>query len=194
MTIIINGLELLPGRRRVKVDELFGSGISLGVLQGQPIEVPKDTRSICVLQSESCTVPWSHGGVVGSQDATTCVIVFVLCGYGVTVLHFDEGTSASNEYLSKTLTGIQPSEKDVQLHMIGGYDDEKDTGQVVLENLLSFFNSQPICFNLVTSAVGKLNTKVVDDGHNRKYTSPIYDGASVCLSTRRLSPAKFLDR
>jgi hypothetical protein len=31
-----------------------------------------------VLQSESCTVPWDHAYTVGSQDATTCVIAFVM--------------------------------------------------------------------------------------------------------------------
>lgn len=139
-------------------------------------------------------MPWSHGGVIGSQDATTCVIVFVLCGYGVTVLHFDEGTSASQDYLTKSLVGIKPSEPDVQLHMVGGYDDERNTSQEILENLLSFFHSHSIRFSLVTATVGKLNTKVVDDGLNRKHNAPVFHGACINLADKRVCPATFMDR
>jgi hypothetical protein len=48
------------------------------------------SKSLCVLQSETCTVPFEHGYVVGSQDATTCVIAFVVTLYGVSCLHVDE--------------------------------------------------------------------------------------------------------
>ena len=194
MTIIVNGMELAPNRKKVGLSEIITTPSSIQVLSGPAIEVPTNTRSVCVLQSESCTVPWHHGGVVGSQDATTCVIVFVLCGYGVTVLHFDESTSVSDDYLSKALTGITTSESDVQLHMVGGYDDEKNIGRQVIENLLSFFHFHPVRFTLVTAMVSKLNTRVVDRGNDQRHNAPIYHGACLNLADRQLCPATFADR
>jgi hypothetical protein len=193
MTIVVNGLELAPNRRKVKVEEILNPTVSIPSLQGREIEVPKDSLSVCVLQSESCTVPWSHGGFVGSQDATTCVIVFVLCGYGVTVLHFDEDTSTNEEYLKRSLVGIEPSEEGLQLHLVGGYDDEKEIGRQVVENLLSFFHFIDLRLNLGTATVGNVNTRVVDRG-TFKHKAPIFHGACVDLSDRQLRPATFADR
>jgi hypothetical protein len=193
MTIIVNGLELAPDRRKLKIEEILNPSLSIPSLQGPAIEVPKDSLSVCVLQSESCTIPWSHGGVVGSQDATTCVIVFVLCGYGVTVLHFDEDTSISEEYLKRSLVGIAPSEDGLQLHLVGGYDDEKETGRQVVENLLSFFHCSAFRFNLGTATVGSVNTRIVDRG-TLKHKAPIFHGACIDLGDRQLRPCTFADR
>lgn len=52
--------------------------------------VPREQKSICVLQSEAATVPWTAEVCLGSQDATTCVIAIIVCQLGCTVLHFDE--------------------------------------------------------------------------------------------------------
>ena len=59
-------------------------------------------KCVCVLQGESCTVPFDHGISVGSQDATTCVIAFVVTVCGVSCLHIDEDT-CNEDYLERRL-------------------------------------------------------------------------------------------
>jgi hypothetical protein len=109
------------------------------------------------------------------------------------VLHFDENTSISEDYLQRTCVGITEGEEAVELHLVGGYEDEKDTGRLVIENILCFFHCSRIRFNLITAMVGKSNTRVMET-KGRRHNAPIFHGACLDLSTRKIHPATFADR
>lgn len=67
-----------------------------------PLSLDARDKCVCVLQGESCTVPFDHGISVGSQDATTCVIAFIVTVCGVSCLHIDEDT-CNKDYLERRL-------------------------------------------------------------------------------------------
>jgi len=193
MTILVNGKEIVAHNAECGPDDVIAVAEQLNVLDGDPFEVPADAHSVCVLQSESCSVPWGCGGYVGSQDATTCVIAFVLSRASVNVVHFDDGNSEVHSYLGSSVEGIEATEEGVQLHLVGSYDDEGGVGRQILRNILNYYHRHPVRFNLGTAMVGSLNTRRESPGHGG-VRLPIYSGACVDLATRQLKPATFADR
>jgi len=193
MTILVQGQPIVAANAVCRPEDAFEASKHLNILQGDPIIVPADVKSVCVLQSESCCVPWDCGGYVGSQEATTCLIAFVLCQLGVNVVHFDESTSKIPSYLQSSVEGVEPTEEGVQLHLIGAYDDENGSGKKVLRNILNFYHQHSIRFNLRTAMIGALNT-LSKEHSDTKFNIPLFHGACVDLTTKNIHPATFADR
>ena len=144
---------------------------------------------MCILQSESAAACSDDEILIGSCDATTCLIVFVVCNYGVSVLHLDDGTCEDGDYLQK---GIRFVDSEADLYMVGSYAGPSYHSKNVLSAALSFFEQCRATFNLVLAFVDAVNTqeKVVNG-----VAIPAPRITSACMNpvTRKIFPAEFLD-
>lgn len=136
-----------------------------------------------MIQNESCKAPWGEG-VVGSTDATTCVILFILNSYGVTVLHADEDSSQNLDYMQRCVDGS--GDEDADLYIVGGYDDEKGTSAVVVNNVLQYLHACPRKLELRQAFVGAFNT-----ARPGAISLPKHQAACVDLQSRAVLPAHF---
>ena len=93
--------DLSPRQLITRAIEAPGLKRAAAQFEASPfLSVDARDKCLCVLQAESCTVPFDHGISVGSQDATTCVIAFVVTACGVSCLHVDEDT-CDGDYLER---------------------------------------------------------------------------------------------
>lgn len=94
----------------------------------QPVEhLPKRAFQICAIQGE-CAL-WLNGekenGFIGSEDATTCIIVLIKCHDCFFVGHLDSRREDYLELVKKNVALLvekHPS-KPLQLYLVGGYDE-----------------------------------------------------------------------
>ncbi|KAJ1489536.1 protein N-terminal asparagine amidohydrolase [Baffinella frigidus] len=152
--------------------------------------VPREQKSICVLQSEAATVPWTAEVCLGSQDATTCVIAIIVCQLGCTVLHFDEGTMEETDYLERAL---RMADGGADLFLVGGYNDERGTSAEIVQSLLSWFHEQKQRFTLSLACLLSHNTRITDIS-GRQVPLPVVSGVCITAGERAVRPARFEDR
>ncbi|XP_036383825.1 protein N-terminal asparagine amidohydrolase [Megalops cyprinoides] len=138
------------------------------------------------------TTPADHFvTVIGSDDATTCHLVLVRhTGSGATCLAHCDGSSTWTEVplFVKAVTTLSSQAKDgrLELHLIGGFNDETKTSHSLSLNLLAAFQKQREDIHLVTCCITELND-VVTDGNHR----PIVYGIGVNVKTGEVFPATF---
>ncbi|XP_048869819.1 protein N-terminal asparagine amidohydrolase [Brienomyrus brachyistius] len=132
--------------------------------------------------------------VLGSDDATTChLVVLRHTGSGATCLAHCDGFSTWTEVPSivkavATLSG-KASGGRLELHLIGGFDDDRKTSHKLSLNLLAAFQKQEEDIHLVTCCITELND-VVTDGIHR----PAVYGIGVNVKTGDVFPATFSRR
>ncbi|MEE6497562.1 hypothetical protein FKM82_002770 [Ascaphus truei] len=146
-------VQAFPGlRERAKVltsqsTRTFGPKGFLYVQQRELAATTSNDRSIAIL---------------GSEDATTCHIVILRhTGNGATCLAHCDGSDTENEvaailYSVRSLTE-NIGEGRLELHLVGGFSDERRLSQKLSSQLLKTFDKQPDDIHLVTYCVSDLN-------------------------------------
>ncbi|XP_062244898.1 protein N-terminal asparagine amidohydrolase isoform X2 [Platichthys flesus] len=132
-----------------------------------------------------------HVSVLGSDDATTChLVVLRHTGSGAVCLAHCDGSSTWSEipHLVKSVTSLSKVSKEgrLELHLIGGFNDESKTSHNLSLNILAAFHKQKEDIHLETCCITEMNDVVVDGNHR-----PIVYGIGVNVKTGDLFPSSF---
>lgn len=148
-------------------------------------EVPAHKSSLCVLQGEEALVdPVASVEYLGSEDATTCVLVVVHCSTTRRswAAHLDEISGLHSSQMWENLDDF----KAPSLYLVGGYREPKNQGPALAGEVLSLFHSTDQRFDLKLACVASAVTE--------------HDGRPACrqlvveLATGRPFPLTFADR
>lgn len=149
-------------------------------LQHSPVpEHAAEKKHIPVLQGEFALVSLDcepqDGVVVSSDQATTCLILVAHCISSQQVLaaHIDKFDTATGDDLQSCMSQMRSP----KLYLVGSYEDSKDTGQEVLEGLLSFLHAElDMQTELCLFCCSALNTS--------QQQQPLAQGLAYCTATR----------
>ncbi|XP_044735791.1 protein N-terminal asparagine amidohydrolase [Chrysoperla carnea] len=132
--------------------------------------------------------------ILGSDDATTCIITVVRhSGSGAVALaHFD-GVGV-DEAVTTMVARVQElamgyAEGRIELQLVGGYSDPNHYSEELFYNIMSAFHKQPVEIDLTLACVGELNTSIRGGIH-----WPLVYGIAVNVKTGEIFPANFQDK
>ncbi|XP_062304477.1 protein N-terminal asparagine amidohydrolase [Osmerus eperlanus] len=155
-----------------------------------------DVDSKCLLYVQqrefAATTPADNSvAVIGSDDATTCHLVLVRhTGSGAACLAHCDGSSTWSEVplIVKAVTSLSGPVKEgrLELHLVGGFDDESKTSEKLSLNLLAAFHKQKEDIHLETCCITEMNDVIVDGTHR-----PVVYGIGVNVKTGEVFPASF---
>ncbi|XP_075687459.1 protein N-terminal asparagine amidohydrolase isoform X2 [Rhinoderma darwinii] len=163
-------------------------------LTSQPTQVVGSNGFLYVQQRElAATIPEDSSiSILGSEDATTChIVVLRHTGSEATCLAHCDGSDTENEVAAiiqavKSLT--KTSEGRLELHVVGGFNDQRQLSLALSRQLLKAFEKQAEDVHLVTFCVTDINDKKENGIH-----LPIIYGI-VNVKTGEIYNAKFQDR
>ncbi|KAI3352825.1 hypothetical protein L3Q82_019403 [Scortum barcoo] len=129
--------------------------------------------------------------VIGSDDATTChLVVLRHTGSGAVCLAHCDGSSTLSEVplLVKAVMALSNVSKEgrLELHLVGGFNDESKTSHKLSLNILAAFQKQKEDIHLETCCITDVNDTVVDGTHR-----PVVYGIGVNVKTGELFPSSF---
>ncbi|CAN9509844.1 unnamed protein product [Ophioblennius macclurei] len=129
--------------------------------------------------------------VIGSEDATTChLVVLRHTGNGAVCVAHCDGSSTFSEVplFVKAVTSLSRTCKDgrLELHLVGGFNDESKISHKLSLNILAAFHKQEEDIHLETCCVTEMNDVVIDGTHR-----PIIYGIGVNVKTGEVFPASF---
>uniref|UniRef100_A0A3B1J5S9 N-terminal asparagine amidase n=1 Tax=Astyanax mexicanus TaxID=7994 RepID=A0A3B1J5S9_ASTMX len=164
--------------------------------RSRPALTVEPKRLLYVQQREfAATTPAdSSVSVIGSGDATTChLVVLRHTGSGATCLAHCDGSSTFTEVplLVNAVTSLSNPAKEgrLELHLVGGFDDDSKTSHTLSLTILAAFQKQKDEIHLETCCITDMND-VVTDGIHR----PIVYGIGVNVKTGEVFPASFPQR
>jgi hypothetical protein len=131
--------------------------------------IPASNPAVCLLQGECAYFNFGVGPhkkqpfAVGSQDATTCIIIILSCSEtgNMFVAHMDthELSLEDTQVLMAAIIRMQ----NPKLYLAGGYCDQNGLGPMLSQSILSLFHSQISCaIHLELACIAQLNT--AEDG------------------------------
>lgn len=129
--------------------------------------------------------------VIGSDDATTChLVVLRHTGSGAVCLAHCDGSSTWSEVplLVKAVTSMNTVCKEgrLELHLVGGFNDDSKTSHNLSLNILAAFQKQKEDIHLETCCITEMNDIVVNGRHK-----PVLYGIGVNVKTGEVFPASF---
>ncbi|XP_071403518.1 protein N-terminal asparagine amidohydrolase isoform X1 [Centroberyx affinis] len=129
--------------------------------------------------------------VIGSDDATTCHLVMLRhTGSGAVCLAHCDGSSTWSEVplIVKAVTSLSNLTKEgrLELHLVGGFNDESKTSHKLSLSLLAAFHKQKEEIHLETCCITEMNDDIVDGTHR-----PVVYGIGVNVKTGDVFPASF---
>uniref|UniRef100_A0A3Q3WL84 Uncharacterized protein n=1 Tax=Mola mola TaxID=94237 RepID=A0A3Q3WL84_MOLML len=129
--------------------------------------------------------------VIGSDDATTChLVVLRHTGSGAVCLAHCDGSSTWTEVplLVKAVTSLITDNKEgrLELHLVGGFNDDSKTSHKLSLNLLAAFHLQKEDIHLETCCITEINDIVVGGIHR-----PVVYGIGVNVKTGEIFPSLF---
>lgn len=129
--------------------------------------------------------------VIGSDDATTChLVVLRHTASGAVCLAHCDGFDTWNEVprLVNAITLLSNMSKEgrLELHLIGGFNDDSKTSHKLSLNILAAFHEQQEDIHLETCCITEMNDTVVDGIHR-----PVIYGIGVNVKTGELFPSLF---
>lgn len=156
-----------------------------------------DTKQLLYVQQRefAVTTPADHSvSILGSDDATTChLVVLRHTGSGATCLAHCDGSSTWTEVplIVNAVTSRSSPVKEgrLELHLVGGFDDDKRTSHSLSLSILAAFQKQKEEIHLETCCITDVND-VVKDGIHR----PVVYGIGVNVKTGHMFPASFTCR
>ncbi|CAL8388593.1 unnamed protein product [Arctogadus glacialis] len=156
--------------------------------------VDVDVKCLLYVQQReyAATVPSDHAvSVLGSDDATTCHLVVVRhTGSGAVCLAHCDGSSTWSEVplIVRAVTSLshRSTEGRLELHLVGGFNDESKTSQKLSLSLLAAFHKQKEVIHLETCCITEMNDVMVEGTHR-----PVVYGIGVNVNTGELFPASF---
>ena len=149
---------------------------------------------------------------LGSDEATTCCLLFLESDSSYAVAHLDNslkletlkqlvgeliGQPAGSQFRGQPAN--QAANAGDRLHrltckLVGSYNDEKRNSLKFLNRLFGYLHSVPaVQIELRLACLLDANTKRVARG-DQEVNCPIFYGAAVDLATNELRPAEFADR
>ncbi|KAL5019356.1 hypothetical protein ScPMuIL_005078 [Solemya velum] len=132
--------------------------------------------------------------VLGTEDATTChIAVLKHTGSGATCLtHFDGCSTKkgiANMVSLLTELSVDAPLGRFELHMFGGFQDDRNTSSDLSIKILNEFNNRSENFHLLTACITDLNDVVKNKSH-----WPVIYGLAVIVETGEIFPATFSDK
>ncbi|XP_076329211.1 protein N-terminal asparagine amidohydrolase-like isoform X2 [Tachypleus tridentatus] len=136
-------------------------------LVSQQPKIVEEKQLLYVCQREFAVVSPQDKfiSILGTDDSTTCNMVALRhTGSGVVALgHFDgslvqEGVSSMVTEV-KCMSSSSPSDGKLELHMVGGFLDDKGYSEQLVLQILDTFNSLAHNINLITCCVCGINIK-----------------------------------
>uniref|UniRef100_A0AAX7U9P5 N-terminal asparagine amidase n=1 Tax=Astatotilapia calliptera TaxID=8154 RepID=A0AAX7U9P5_ASTCA len=129
--------------------------------------------------------------VIGSDDATTChLVVLRHTGSGAVCLGHCDGSSTWSEVplLVKAVTSLSDACKEgrLELHLVGGFNDDSTTSHNLSLDILAAFQVQKEDIHLETCCITEMNDVVVNGTHR-----PVVYGIGVDVKTGDVYPASF---
>uniref|UniRef100_I3KRM4 N-terminal asparagine amidase n=1 Tax=Oreochromis niloticus TaxID=8128 RepID=I3KRM4_ORENI len=129
--------------------------------------------------------------VIGSDDATTChLVVLRHTGSGAVCLAHCDGSSTWSEVplLVKAVTSLSDACKEgrLELHLVGGFNDDSKTSHDLSLDILAAFQVQKEDIHLETCCITEMNDVVVNGTHR-----PVVYGIGVDVKTGDVYPASF---
>jgi len=133
----------------------------------------------------------SNINIFGSDDATTChILVLVNEDEGILCIGHIDSAKDKESLSSMVIDALGSSQNDssnLDLYIIGGYDDEKNMSTSLTLKLLEFFHKLLVRFELKMMCVGTINTH-----HREGINWPIVYGVAATYQTDfEISPASF---
>jgi len=139
----------------------------------------------------------THGlKYVGSEDATTCHIIIIRNqNSGKTALaHLDDVCPNALDHVTKQVCdGSKNNQGKIEIHIFGGYEDEKDTSEDLSLRLIRYLIRSQFNFHIGYCVIGCHNTGYGDDKAVKKYPRPKIYGVAVNVETGDIFPADFPD-
>ncbi|KAM6080127.1 protein N-terminal asparagine amidohydrolase isoform 3-T3 [Theristicus caerulescens] len=132
--------------------------------------------------------------ILGSDDATTChIVVLRHTGSGATCLTHCDGSDTEAE-VSLIMSSVKSFSNTtgygrLEVHLVGGFNDDRQLSQKLTNQLLRAFDLQPDDVHLVTFCVTELNDREEKDVH-----FPIIYGIAVNVKTAEIFPATFPEK
>lgn len=156
--------------------------------------VEVDPKCLLYVQQRefAATTPADNSvSVIGSDDATTChLVVLRHTGSGAACVAHCDGSSTSTEIplLVKAVASLNDDCKEgrLELHLVGGFNDESKTSHKLSLNILAAFHNQEEDIHLETCCITEMNDVVVGGTHR-----PAIYGIGVNVKTGEVFPASF---
>ncbi|KAG7277279.1 hypothetical protein CRUP_036948 [Coryphaenoides rupestris] len=156
--------------------------------------VDVDVKCLLYVQQRefAATIPSDRAvSVLGSDDATTCHLVVVRhTGSGAVCLAHCDGSSTWSEVplIVKAVTSLSDhsTEGRLELHLVGGFNDESKTSHKLSLNLLAAFHKMKEDIHLETCCITEMNDVMVEGIHR-----PVVYGIGVNVNTGEVFPASF---
>ncbi|XP_004586853.2 protein N-terminal asparagine amidohydrolase isoform X1 [Ochotona princeps] len=166
------------------------------LLRGQSVQ-PVGPQGLLYVQQRELAVTSPKDGsisILGSDDATTChIVVLRHTGNGATCLTHCDGTDTKAEVplIMNSIKSIpnQSQSGRLEVHLVGGFSDDRQLSQKLTHQLLSEFDKQEDDIHLVTLCVTELNDREENENH-----FPIIYGIAVNIQTAEIYRASFPDR
>nr|XP_025858753.1 protein N-terminal asparagine amidohydrolase [Vulpes vulpes] len=166
------------------------------LLRGQSVQQVGPQGLLYVQQRELAVTSPKDGSIsiLGSDDATTChIVVLRHTGNGATCLTHCDGTDTKAE-VPLIMSSIKSFSDHAQggrleVHLVGGFSDDRQLSQKLTHQLLSEFDRQEEDIHLVTLCVTELNDREENENH-----FPIIYGIAVNIKTAEIYRASFPDR
>ncbi|XP_028303922.1 protein N-terminal asparagine amidohydrolase [Gouania willdenowi] len=153
-----------------------------------------DTKGLLYIQQRefAATTPDDDCvSVIGSDDATTChLVVLRHTGSGAVCLAHCDGSSTWSEVplfvRTVTLLSSVCKEGRLELHLVGGFNDESKTSHSLSHNILAAFQKQKEDIHLETCCITEMNDSVINGTHR-----PVVYGIGVDVKTGEVFPSSF---
>ncbi|XP_063573275.1 protein N-terminal asparagine amidohydrolase-like isoform X2 [Pongo abelii] len=197
-------MRLLAEGRRVRLQQLAGDLVRAHppleerarLLRGQCVQQVGPQGFLYVQQTELVVASPKDGSIsiLGSDDATTChIVVLRHTGNGATCLTRCDRTDTKAE-VPLIMNSIKSFSDHAQcgrleVHLVGGFSDDRQLSQKLTHQLLSEFDRQEDDIHLVTLRVTELNDREENENH-----FPIIYGIAVNIKTAEIYRASFQDR
>ncbi|KAM5198991.1 protein N-terminal asparagine amidohydrolase isoform 2-T2 [Hipposideros larvatus] len=197
-------MPLLVDGRRVRLPQSAGDLVRAHplleerarLLRGQSVQQVGPQGLLYVQQRELAVTSPKDGSIsiLGSDDATTChIVVLRHTGNGATCLTHCDGTDTKAE-VPMIMNSIKSFSDHAQcgrleVHLVGGFSDERQLSQKLTHQLLSEFDRQEDDIHLVTLCVTELNDREDNENH-----FPVIYGIAVNIKTAEIYRASFQDR
>ncbi|XP_054311375.1 protein N-terminal asparagine amidohydrolase-like isoform X1 [Pongo pygmaeus] len=197
-------MPLLVEGRRVRLPQSAGDLVRAHppleerarLLRGQCVQQVGPQGLLYVQQRELAVTSPKDGSIsiLGSDDATTChIVVLRHTGNGATCLTHCDGTDTKAE-VPLIMNSIKSFSDHAQcgrleVHLVGGFSDDRQLSQKLTHQLLSEFDRQEDDIHLVTLCVTELNDREENENH-----FPIIYGIAVNIKTAEIYRASFQDR
>ncbi|XP_047390260.1 protein N-terminal asparagine amidohydrolase isoform X3 [Sciurus carolinensis] len=166
------------------------------LLRGQSVQQVGPQGLLYVQQRELAVTSPKDGSIsiLGSDDATTChIVVLRHTGNGATCLTHCDGTDTKAEVplIMNSIKSFSDHAQSgrLEVHLVGGFSDDRQLSQKLTHQLLSEFDKQEDDIHLVTLCVTELNDREENENH-----FPIIYGIAVNIKTAEIYRATFQDR